>query len=305
MEGKFMNRREFIKSAAIAGVGLAVPSGLDLLAGPADAAPKSELVVATGKSPAKITRAAIDALGGMKKFVSRGDVVVVKPNIGWDRLPEHAANTNPEVVATIVRMCFEAGAKKVKVFDRSVNDARRCYVQSGIFKAAKDAGADVSYVDERRFKDKVINGLVLKSWPIYEEILTADKVINVPVLKHHSLSRLTMSMKNWMGIMGGSRGQIHQRIDESLVDLSGAVKPVLTVLDAVRILTKNGPQGGNVKDVKRLDTVVAGVDQVAIDSYGATLFGIKGNELGYLRLAEKHGLGTMDLSKVRIKKISA
>lgn len=300
-----MNRREFLKAVAIASAGLALPSSLNTLIDTAEAAPRSELIVATGQSPAKITRAAIDALGGMNKFIKKGDVVVVKPNIGWDRLPEHAANTNPEVVATVVRMCFEAGAKKVKVFDRSVNDARRCYVQSGIFQAAKDAGADVSYVDERRFKDKVINGLALKSWPIYEDILSADKVINLPILKHHSLSGLTMSMKNWMGIMGGSRGQIHQRIDESLVDLSRAVSPVLTVLDAVRVLTRNGPQGGSLADVKKLNTVVAGVDQVAIDSYGATLFGIKGSDLGYLRLAEKHGLGTMDLSRVKIIKITA
>jgi uncharacterized protein (DUF362 family) len=299
-----MNRREFLKAAALASAGLALPSKLNILVDTAEAAPKSELIVVTGQSPAKITRAAIDALGGMNKFIRKGDVVVVKPNIGWDRLPEHAANTNPEVVATVVRMCFEAGAKKVKVFDRSVNDARRCYVQSGIFQAAKDAGAEVSYVDERRFKDKAINGLVLKSWPIYEDILSADKVINLPILKHHSLSRLTMSMKNWMGIMGGSRGQIHQRIDESLVDLSRAVSPVLTVLDAVRVLTRNGPQGGSLADVKKLNTVVAGVDQVAIDSYGATLFGIKGIDLAYLRLAEKHGLGTMDLSRVKIKKIT-
>jgi uncharacterized protein (DUF362 family) len=300
-----MYRRDFLKSAAIAGAGLAIPASLDILIDPCEAAPRSDLVVATGSSPAKITRAAIDALGGMKKFISKGDVVVVKPNIGWDRLPDHAATTNPEVVATIVKMCFEAGAKKVKVFDRSVNDARRCYVQSGIQAAAKNAGADVSYVDERRFKDKQINGLVLKSWPIYEDILSADKVINVPIAKHHSLSHLTMAMKNWMGIMGGSRGQIHQRIDESLVDISRAVKPALTVLDAVKILTRNGPQGGNLADVKKMDTVIASVDQVAVDSYGATLFGMKGSDLGYLRLGEKGGLGNMDLSKVRIKKVTA
>jgi uncharacterized protein (DUF362 family) len=300
-----MKRRDFLKSAAITGAGLVIPSTFDVLIDACDATPRSELVVANGQSAAKITRAAIDALGGMKKFISKGDVVVVKPNIGWDRLPEHAATTNPDVVATIVRMCLEAGASKVKVFDRSVNDPRRCYIQSGIFQAAKNAGADVSYVDERRFRDKAINGLVLKSWPIYEEILSADKIINVPIAKHHSLSRLTLAMKNWMGIMGGSRGQIHQRIDESLVDLSRAVNPALTVLDAVRILTRNGPQGGNIADVKRMDTVIASTDQVAVDSFGATLFGMKGRELGYVAMGEKHGLGTMDLSKVRIKKVTA
>ena len=121
----------------------------------------------------------------------------------------------------------------------------------------------MNYVDERRFRETKINGLVLKTWPLYEDILNADKIINVPIAKHHSLSKLTMSMKNWMGVIGGSRSHIHQRIDECLVDLSFAIKPTLTVLDAVRILVRNGPQGGNPADVKKLDTVVAGTDQVA------------------------------------------
>jgi uncharacterized protein (DUF362 family) len=300
-----MKRRDVLKSAAILGAGLALPSGLNILIDSCDAAPRPDLAVATGPNPAKITRAAVNALGGMKKFVSRGDVVVVKPNIGWDRLPEYAATTNPEVVAEIVKMCFEAGAKRVKVFDHTVNDARRCYTQSGISEAAKNAGADVSYIDSRRFKDRTINGLVLKKWPLYEDIFSADKIINVPIAKHHSTSKLTLAMKNWMGIMGGSRGQIHQRIDESLVDLSHAVNPALTVLDAVRILTRNGPQGGNLADVKKLDTIIASADQVAVDSYGATLFGMKGRDLGYVRIAASKGFGVMDISKMRIKKVKA
>jgi uncharacterized protein (DUF362 family) len=298
-----MDRREFLKTAAVVGAGLAVPHTISSLIGGADGAQNIDLAVATGSSPAHITRAAIEALGGMKRFISRGDVVVVKPNIGWDRLPEQAADTNPEVVGTIVRMCFEAGAKKVKVFDRSVNDPRRCYVQSGIESAAKKAGADVSFIDDRKFRDVAINGLVLKTWPLYTELLDADKVINVPIAKHHSLSKLTLSMKNWMGVMGGSRSQIHQRIDESLVDLARAARPSLTVLDAVRILTNNGPQGGSLKDVKKLDTVIAGIDQVAIDSYGATLFGLKGSDLGYVRAGAQSGFGVMDLKKLTIKKI--
>ena len=129
-------------------------------------------------------------------------------------------------------------------------------------------------------------------------------MINIPVAKHHGLAKLTMSMKNWMGVMGGSRNRIHQKLDQSLVDLSMAIKPTLTILDAVRILTANGPQGGNLSDVKKLDTVIVGSDQVAIDSFGATLFGMKGSDLGYVRLAAEAGLGTMDLSKVDIKRIN-
>ncbi|BCB95160.1 hypothetical protein JZK55_00820 [Dissulfurispira thermophila] len=299
-----MHRREFIKSAAIAAAGFAIPHSIDTLFSTAGAFEKVDLAVAHGASPSKITRAAIDAMGGMKKFISRGDIVVIKPNMAWDRTPEQAANTNPEVVAEVVKMCYEVGAKKVKVFDRTVNDPRRCYVQSGIADAAKAAGAEVSYVDERKFRDMDIKGEAIKSWPLYTDIFEADKVINIPVAKHHGLAKLTMSMKNWMGVMGGSRRQIHQRLDESLVDLSMFIKPTLTILDAVRILIANGPQGGNLADVKKLDTVIVGIDQVAIDSFGATLFGMKGSELGYVKIADKRGIGTMDISKLKIRKIS-
>ena len=243
-------------------------------------------------------------MGGMKKFISRGDIVVIKPNIAWDRLPEQAGNTNPDVVATVVKLCFEAGAKKVKVFDRTVNDPRRCYKQSGIEDAVKKAGAEISFVDERRFREMSIKGQVLKTWPLYRDIFESDKLINIPVAKHHGLAKLTMSMKNWMGVMGGQRGRIHQRLGESLADLALVIKPTLTVLDAVRILTRNGPQGGDLDDVKRLDTIVAGVDQVAVDSYGATLFGMSGSDLTYLKAASEAGIGTMDLSKLTIKKLN-
>lgn len=299
-----MNRRDFIKLTAIAGIGLSIPRNLDSFIAPAEAAEKIDLAVAHGVSPSKITRAAIDAMGGMKKFVSKGDIVVVKPNIAWDRTPEQAGNTNPEVVGVVVQMCYEAGAKKVKVFDRPVNDPRRCYVQSGIADAAKAAGADVSYIDERKFKEMNIRGEALKSWPLYTEVFEADKVINIPIAKHHGLAKLTMSMKNWMGVMGGSRRTIHQRLDESLVDLSMAIKPTLTILDAVRILTANGPQGGNLSDVKKMDTVIVGVDQVAVDSFGATLFGMKGSDLEYVKIGDRAGLGRMDISKLNVKRIN-
>jgi uncharacterized protein (DUF362 family) len=298
-----MDRRKFLKAAAIADVGLSIPQGLSSLVEAAEAARRPDLVVAHGASAAEITKAAIDALGGIRRFISRGDIVVVKPNIGWDRLPEQAGNTNPEVVAAVVKLCFEAGAKKVKVFDRPVNDPRRCYVQSGIAPAVAALGADVDYMDERKFKDMVINGQALKTWPLYTEVFEADKVINVPIAKHHGLAKLTMSMKNWMGVMGGSRRQIHQKLDESLVDLSMKIRPTLTILDAVRILTANGPQGGSLADVKKLDTIIAGIDQVAIDSYGATLFGMTGSDLGFVRVGDRLGLGTMDLAKLKIKKI--
>lgn len=306
-----MNRREFLSLAALTSLGLSLQNKVGSLVDTAEAAVKNtisesfpDIVVAHGASPAKITAAAINALGSINRFVSKGDIVVVKPNIGWDRQPEYAANTNPEVVASIVKLCFDAGAKKVKVFDRPVNDQRRCYVQSGIMDAVKPLGADINYMDERKFKDVAIKGNVLKSWPLYTDILEADKVINIPIAKHHSLGKLTMAMKNWMGVMGGRRHSIHQKLDESLADLALVIKPTLTILDAVRILTSNGPSGGSLADVKKLDTVIVGVDQVAIDSYGATLFGLKGSDLGYVTIADKMGIGKMDLKKLQIKKIN-
>jgi uncharacterized protein (DUF362 family) len=299
-----MNRREFLKTAGIAGIGLSIPKNLDAILNTQETLSRPELIVVSGEPPSKIVKVAIDALGGMSKFVSKDDIVVVKPNMAWDRLPEQAANTNPEVVAAVVSLCYEAGAKKVKVFDRTVNDPRRCYFQGGIAGAARAVGGIVSYVDERKFRSMRINGEVLKRWPLYTEIFEADKVINIPIAKHHSLAKLTMSMKNWMGIMGGSRDKIHQKLDQCLVDLSRVIRPTLTILDAVRILIANGPQGGSIADVRKLNTVIVGTDQVAVDSYGATLFGMKGSDLGYVRLAARAGLGTMDLSKVNIKKIN-
>jgi uncharacterized protein (DUF362 family) len=300
-----MDRRRFLKVTAAGAAGVAVGEALapELLAA---GLTTPDLAVAHGASPDKIVRAAVEALGGMKRFVSKGDVVVVKPNIGWDRRPEQAADTNPEVVASLVALCYEAGAKTVRVFDRPCNDPRRCYVQSGIEEAAKAAGADVSHINERKFKEVAIKGgQSIKSWPLYTDLLEADKVINVPIAKHHGLSRLTLSLKNWMGIMGGSRGMIHQDIGEALADLALVVKPTLTVLDAVRILTAHGPQGGNLKDVKRLDMVVAGVDQVSVDSFGATLFGMQGADVPYVASAARRGLGVMDLSKLAIRKVEA
>jgi len=298
-----MDRRAFLRDSAATLGGLAVLDALPLHAAPA---PRPDLAVVHGASPERIVRAAVDALGGIRRFIAKGDVVVVKPNIGWDRTPEQAACTNPEVVATLVRLCLEAGAKTVKVFDRTCNDARRCYVQSGIEAAARAAGAEVSHIDERRFREvKIPKGVAIQAWPIYIDVLEADKLINVPIAKHHSLGRLTLSLKNWMGVMGENRGRIHQRLDETLVDIATVVRPCLTVLDAVRILTAHGPVGGNLADVKRLDTVVAGTDQVAIDAYGATLFGLTGADLGYVREGARRGLGVMDLNRLVVKKLEA
>ncbi|KPJ59760.1 MAG: cytoplasmic protein [Latescibacteria bacterium DG_63] len=298
-----MNRREFLRATG-AGVAGAVLGALHLPF--THAAEKEELpsfVVAKGPSIVNNLDSAIEALGGISRFISKGDIVVVKPNIGWDRVPKQAATTNPELVHAIIRKCYEAGAKKVKVFDKTCNDPRRCYVKSGIADSARKAGAEVSFVDDRKFRRIKIGGEVLDKWPVYAEVLECDKIINVPIAKHHGIAKLTMALKNWMGVIGEPRNMLHQRIDLCLADLARFFKPSLTVLDATRILVANGPQGGNIKDVRRLDTLVAGTDQVAIDSYGTSFFGSKGTDLGYLVEAAKAGIGEVDLSNVRFSEI--
>lgn len=261
------------------------------------------VAVAEGKDHAQITRNAIAALGGMTRFVKKGDIVVVKPNIGWDRNSAQAANTNPLVVRAVVEEVLRAGAKKIKVFDRTCNDERRCYANSGIAGALKGMDkVEVKYIESERFKKVAINGKALSEWELYDEALSADVFINVPVAKHHGLTKLTLGMKNVMGVMGGNRGSIHKNIDQALADVNSVLKTHLVVVDATRVLTAHGPQGGDLKDVKVLNKVIASTDIVAADAYATTLFGLKPEEISVTVAASKRGLGEMNLKKVKILK---
>jgi uncharacterized protein (DUF362 family) len=292
-----MRRRNFLKNIAVGSLALNIKPNIF-----AQTPSRPDLAVIKGESPSLITKEAISALGGMNRFISNGDRVLVKPNIGWDRKPEQAACTNPEVVKTIVELCLEAGAKEVKVMDNPCNPARRTYVRSGIAKAAKDAGAKVPFPNEHKLKKIPLNGEKLKEWEVYRDFIETDKLINVPIAKHHSLSRLTLGMKNWLGALGGNRNALHQGLDYAMVDLAAFFKPILTVLDAYRILHRNGPQGGRLSDTKLFKTVVAGVDYVAVDAMGTTFFDIKPEEMRFLQLAVERGLGIMDLEKIKIEK---
>lgn len=299
-----MDRRKFLLRSTVAGGALLTAPIFDTWWQKGRAGEIPDLVMTRGGKPRLATKEAVAALGGMERFISRGDIVVIKPNIGFDRQPEQAATTNPEVVATLAEMCLEAGARQVKVFDRPVNDPRRCYVQSGIEAALKPLdGVELKYVDDRRFRDMRIGGQVLTTWPIYTEAMEADVLINVPIAKHHGSARLTMAIKNWMGIMGGNRSRIHQRLDQALAEMAAFVKPTLTVLDAHRILVANGPQGGSLDDVRHPEVIIAGTDEVAIDSLGATLFDMKGGDLGYVRKAVELGAGEADLNKLKLREI--
>jgi uncharacterized protein (DUF362 family) len=271
----------------------------------------AELAVARGKRDQEgnaptaeaLVRLAVDAIGGMGTFVKRGDVVVVKPNIGWDRMPIHAANTNPDVVGAVVKLAFDAGAKTVVVADGSCNDPNRCFQRSGIWKKAYEMGADVVLPAEHRYRSMRLQGDVLDEWPVFTTLVDADKVINVPVAKHHNLAKFTAAMKNWYGVLGGRRNRLHQNIDTSIADLATFMRPTLTIIDAMRVLMRNGPQGGNIDDTREMLTVVASVDQVAADAYACTLIGQHRDNLPYLKLANDRGIGTMYWENLRVREV--
>jgi uncharacterized protein (DUF362 family) len=285
-----MKRRDFIKTATGIAVTTSLVNPKNLFAVQSDG--KTDLVRVGKGEPAILVRTALKTLGGMTRFISKGDKVVVKPNIGWDRNPAQGANTHPEVVAEIIRLCFEAGAREVMVFDNSCNTAKRCYDNSGIAESAQKAGAKVSFVMDKFFKKvEIKNGVAIKKWEFYLPALETDKYINVPVLKDHGLATITIGLKNIMGIIGGNRGAIHSNYDEKIVDLNTVFKPTLTIVDATRVLRRNGPVGGNLADVDKMEQLIAGIDPVAVDALSAELFGIKPEYLGALLEADRRGLG--------------
>jgi uncharacterized protein (DUF362 family) len=308
-----LKRREFCRlAAATAGAALLAPVGrlTESVAAAAASAGVAGTVGAPALSavkgaPAAAARRAVELLGGMGKFVRPGQKVVVKPNIGWDRTPEQAANTHPDVVAAVARMCLEAGAAEVIVLDRTCNDQRLCYRRSGI-EAAVEAIADrrvrIIHPDERRYRSMAIpGGKVLTSWEFYEEALAADVFINVPVAKHHGLTVLTLSMKNVMGVAGGNRGRIHTDFDDKIVDLNLGRPSHLVVLDATRVLLAHGPQGGNLADVAYPGVVVAGTDVVAVDAYATRFFNKTPRDISHIVRAAERGLGTMDLARIALR----
>lgn len=304
------SRRDFLKIIGGATAGsllsplIAFPRNAPAVTETPLAVEKADLIIAAGDEPEKMVRKAIEAFGGMKRFVKKDDIVVIKPNIGWDRLPEQGANTNPDIVKALVEMALDAGAKKVKVFDNTVNNPQSCYQRSGIMEKAKQAGAEVKYTNPQLFKKVKFSGTnFLTEWPIYQEALDCNVLINVPVAKTHSIATLTMAIKNLMGIIGGNRGTWHTQIHRALAELITKVRPQLTVLDAYRIMIQNGPTGGSPKDLKLLGKCIVGTDQVAVDAYGATLFGYKPEDIGYLRLAYQMGLGEINLAKLKIKEL--
>jgi uncharacterized protein (DUF362 family) len=262
-----------------------------------------QLAVVHGKDAEKMVRAALEKIGGMARFVNPGEKVLIKPNAAWDRQPEQAANTNPAVVGAVVKLCLDARASEVWVTDVPVNDPYRCFARSGIEDAVKKAGGKIRLTTENDFLLTDLKGESLKVWPVSAFYHQADKLINLPVVKHHSLSKCTMAMKNLYGSLGGQRNRLHQDINTSIADLASAIRPTLTVMDATRVLKRNGPTGGNLSDVSIENTVIAGVDLVAIESYGLRFLDLKVEDISFITIAEKRGIGISDWKSLNVAEI--
>ena len=272
---------------------------------PTTGARRPPLAVVRGGDAAAITDAAIGALGGMERFVARGADVIVKPNIctGYHG-PEYAATTNPDVVGTLVALCLAAGARRVRVMDMPFGSpADEAYRTSGIQAAVEKAGGEMQLMSPAGFRRyRIPDGRAITSWPIYGDVLTCDTLIDVPIAKDHGLTRLTLGGKNLLGVILDAGG-IHEDIGQRTADLVSVCRPTLTVVDAVRVLTAHGPTGGDLNDVEKLDTVVAGPDIVAADAFAATLFDLEGADIPYVRAAYDMGLGEMDLDRVDIRRV--
>lgn len=311
----YMDRRQFIKRSSQAAIGCifagsakwlgaAAPSGsrrvLDFTVPPSSTLP--QIAIAKGDSPREMVRRAIEAIGGMGRFISKGDRVVLKPNASWDRSPEQGADTNPEIAAILTELALKAGARWVIAIDHTIGEPGRCFARSGIGPAVVKAGGSIRHQDDRAFRDVEVGGVVGK-WPVMTALLEADKLINVPVVKQHSLSALTAGMKNLYGIIGGKRSALHPKIDESIVALAGFARPTLVVIDAFSVMVKNGPSGGSPGDLIHPRVVAAGTDQVALDAFAATLLGVNPSSVGHVSLAHRNGLGEMDYKKLRVKEV--
>jgi len=263
-----------------------------------------QMAIVHGQEVERMVRAALDALGGMGKFVQKGEVVVLKPNVAFDRPPALGATTSPEVLRAVARLCFEAGARQVIVADNPINQPEGCFFKTGIKRAAEEVGATVMLPQPSAFEPLAINGEVLDVWPMfYRPFARATKVIGIATCKDHNLCSASLTMKNWYGLLGGRRNQFHQQIHGVISDFPHMIKPTLVILDAMRILMTNGPTGGRLSDVKPGNTIICGVDMVAVDAYGYTLLGRDPEQLDYLQRAHQRGLGNKNWQELNWREL--
>ncbi len=253
-----------------------------------------DLISLRSKDHAAAALEAIGLLGGISRFIARGDIVTIKPNIGWDRSPAQGANTNPDLVRAVALACLDAGAAKVMVTDVPCNDSRRTFRRSGIDDALKGTGVEVLLPEEHLFVNADLGGEILGEWPVLKPFLENDKLINMPIIKQHGLSKITAGMKNWYGVLGGPRNRLHQEINRSIADLADYFRPTLIIADATRVLTRNGPAGGSQTDVETHDIVIASANQVAVDSYACRFLNLDPQTIEYIKQGEARGLGRID-----------
>jgi len=303
-----MDRRDFIKKAIgttiVAGSTVALGDYGKLFAA-AGTSPAYDLVAVRGGEPEIMFDKAIASLGGIGEFVPKGSKVLIKPNIGWDVTPNRAGNTNPKLVARIVEQCVAAGAKQVSVFDHTCDSWAQCYRNSGIERAVKDAGGRIVSGDSEGYYQKVAvpNGKRLKEAKVHELFLDADVFINVPILKHHSSSMVTIGMKNLMGVVW-DRGFWHRNdLHQCIADFASYRKPTLTVVDAYNVMKQNGPRGVSAGDVVAMKSLIISRDFVAADAAAAKLFGAEPSDIPHIQLAAEMNLGRIDLNSLSINRI--
>ena len=303
-----MDRRRFLKTGLLAGASLTVPGIYgNYFAKSSRTSPSVyDLVAVKNGEPEVMFDKGIEQLGGMKAFVKKNQKVLIKPNIGWDVIPERAGNTHPKLVKRIIEHCYEAGAKEVYVFDHTCDDWRRSYANSGIEKAVKDAGGKIVSGDSESYYQSVsLDGAkVLTKAKIHELVLDSDVFINVPILKSHSSTRLTVTMKNMMGVVW-DRGYWHRNdLHQCIADCATfKKKPTLNIVDAYYVMKQNGPRGVSLNDVALMKSQIISTDMVAADAAAAKLFGVEPDSISYIKIADSMGVGKKDLNSLNIKRI--
>lgn len=265
------------------------------------------LAIAHGTEHEPAMRAAFGALGGIDRFIKKGDVVMIKPNVAFDRPPALAATTHPDALRALAKLVREAGAAKVFIADNPINSPAGCFLKSGLRQVASDLDLDLLYPESNSFAPLQLNGEILRHWTFFNApFKRATKVIGLAPCKDHNLCHASMTMKNWYGLLGGRRNQFHQHIHSIVSDFALMMKPTLVVLDGMNVLMSNGPTGGRLSDVKRMGTIVAGTDMVAVDAYGYThLLERDLAELTYIHKAHDRGLGNKNWKDTFYKEVQA
>ncbi|MBU1097531.1 MAG: DUF362 domain-containing protein [Bacteroidetes bacterium] len=304
-----MKRREFIIKSVTAGatVGLTTLPVFNIIGASkkSTTSVKYDLVAIRGGEPDVMFNRAIQSLGGLSNFVKPNQTVVIKPNIGWDVVPERAANTNPILIKEIVKQCYGAGAKEVFVFDHTCDEWSRCYSNSGIKSAAESAGATVVPGNYEKYYQKVDipKGINMKDAKVHELILDSDVFINVPILKHHGGAQLSLGMKNLMGVVWDRQYWHRNNLHQCIADFVTWRKPHLTVIDGYLSLKRNGPRGVSTDDVITMKTQIISADIVAADAAAAKFFGEEPEKIGHIKIAGAMKSGVINLDKLSIDRI--